>query len=74
MDTTKLLSLKAGDRVTVSDDEFEIRERVSDPRQSLNGWYECVQHTGHAAVLGTIQHLSPSMILSGQRWTPRVID
>jgi hypothetical protein len=73
MDLTKLHSLKAGDSVTVSDDEFEIRERVSDPRQSLHGWYECVQQTGHPAVVGTIQYLSPSMILSGQRWTPRII-
>jgi hypothetical protein len=74
MNTTELHSIKAGDRVTVSDDEFEVRERVSDPRHSLNGWYECIQQTGHAAVLGTIQYLSPSMILTGQRWTARVVN
>ncbi|WP_156439869.1 hypothetical protein [Burkholderia sp. MSMB2041] len=61
-----------GERVIVSGNEFEVVERESDPRRSTHDWYQCIQRTGHPAVVGTIQYLSRSMIATGDRAAPRI--
>lgn len=68
----KIPNPQPGDRVTVSGDEFEVIERETDPRRSTYGWYQCIQRSGHQAVVGTIQHLSISMIATGDRAAPHI--
>jgi hypothetical protein len=60
-----MAEIRAEDNVTVSGDRFTVRRRMDDPSHHLRGWYECIQETGHPAVIGTIQYLSPSMIATG---------
>ncbi|KVD92935.1 hypothetical protein WS63_07830 [Burkholderia stagnalis] len=62
----KIPNPQLGERVTVSGDQFTVQGRAVYP----DGWFECVQETGHPAVVGTIQYLSPSMIATGDRATP----
>jgi hypothetical protein len=37
------------------------------------GWFECLQETGGAAVVGTKALLSPNMIATGNRAAPKPI-
>ncbi|MGR9587063.1 hypothetical protein [Pandoraea sputorum] len=67
----KRINPQPGERVVVGGDEFEVVEREADPRRSTYGWFQCIQRTGHPAVVGTIQHLSLSMIATGNRAAPR---
>lgn len=65
----KMPNPQPGERVTVSGDQFTVLKRTGYP----DGWFECVQETGHPAVVGTIQSLSPSMIATGDRAAPRIL-
>ena len=58
--------IKIGERVTVSGSRFEVIEAAVYPP----GWFERLQETGNAAVVGTKQLLSPNMIATGNRAAP----
>ena len=75
MQDTAIQSFAVGDRVTVSGSVYRIaRDRYDQPSPGAStwGWFQCVQETGHPAVVGTIQYLSPSMLSSGSLWTPKL--
>ncbi len=65
----KMPNPQPGERVTVSGVRFTVLKRADYP----DGWFQCVQERGHPGVVGTIQSLSPSMIASGDRATPRIL-
>ena len=58
--------IKVDDRVTVSGSRFQVLQQATYPV----GWFECLQETGSAAVVGTKALLSPNMIATGNRAAP----
>lgn len=66
---TSKAEVKVGDRVTVSGSRFQVLKLAAYPM----GWFECLQETGGAAVVGTKALLSPNMIATGNRAAPMPI-
>ena len=61
--------IKVDDRVTVSGLRLQVLQQAAYPV----GWFECLQETGGAAVVGTKALLSPNMIATGNRAAPMPI-
>jgi hypothetical protein len=64
--TMPTVEIKLDDRVTVSGSRFQVLQQATYPV----GWFECLQETGSAAVVGTKALLSPNMIATGNRASP----
>ena len=50
----------------ISGSRFQVLQQATYPV----GWFECLQETGSAAVVGTKALLSPNMIATGNRAAP----
>jgi len=61
-----------GATVEVTGNRFKVGAKDTNRGRSTYGWYECVQETGHPAVVGSIQYLSESMLRTGQRHAPKL--
>lgn len=61
-----------GATIEVSGTRFKVGAKDSNHGRSTYGWYECVQESGHPAVVGSTQYLSESMLRTGLRHAPKL--